>query len=332
MTQVNTPYPATAYLTGFLRTREQDLGIEVVQADPALELFLRVFSKQGIADVIDELTAKANEFGPASMPESVRHFLDNAGRYHETVEPVVRFLQGRDPSLARRIACRELLPEGPRFLPLAAADANGGDDRRDDDGPSDSLDWAFGALGTTDRAKHLASLFIDDLGDVIRDGIDHRFELSRYGERLAASAPTFDPLAEALADEPSLIDEILIEITEELVSTHRPDVVGLTVPFPGNVYAAFRMAQTIKRIAPATTMLLGGGYVNTELRDLSEPRVFDFFDYLTLDDGERPLLALLDFLRKQDNGAGTGETKLVRTFRRVDGEVVYEHDPSAVDV
>ena len=39
--------------------------------------------------------------------------------------------------------------------------------------------------------------------------------------------------------------------------------------------------------------MLGGGWVNTELRALREPRVFDYFDYVTLDDGERPLLNLL---------------------------------------
>ena len=42
---------------------------------------------------------------------------------------------------------------------------------------------------------------------------------------------------------------------------------------------------------------LGGGYVNTELRELSDPRVFDYVDFVTLDDGEAPLLALLDHLR-----------------------------------
>ena len=86
----------------------------------------------------------------------------------------MRFLQGHDPSLAMRIVGRAFLPEGPRF---AALDAGGDGD--------ELLGWAFGELGVTDRARHLASLFVDDLADVIRDGIDPRFELSRYGEKLA---------------------------------------------------------------------------------------------------------------------------------------------------
>ena len=64
------------------------------------------------------------------------------------------------------------------------------------------------------------------------------------------------------------------------------------MPFPGNMYAALRMAQTVRSVAPKTVIVMGGGYVNTELRELKEPRVFDFVDYVTLDSGERPLLAL----------------------------------------
>jgi hypothetical protein len=64
--------------------------------------------------------------------------------------------------------------------------------------------------------------------------------------------------------------------------------------------------------------VLGGGFVNTELRELAEPRVFDYFDYVTLDDGERPLLALLEHLRGE-----RPRQQLVRSFLRVDGEVSY---------
>ena len=86
--------------------------------------------------------------------------------------------------------------------------------------------------------------------------VSEYFELARYGERLAASAPTFAPLQAALAEPPTLVDETLAEITRELLRTHRPDVVAITVPFPGNVYGAFRMAQTIRAEAPGVTLVL----------------------------------------------------------------------------
>jgi radical SAM superfamily enzyme YgiQ (UPF0313 family) len=324
MTQLNTPYPATPYLTGFLRSHAERLGLVVSQADPALGLFLRVFSREGISRVVDELSRRAEGLGEADLPASVAHVLEWGPRYVETVDAVVRFLQGRDPTFALRITGRELLPEGKRF------DTIDDNPAEDDEEP---LAWAFGGLGTTDRAKHLASLYIDDLGDAVRDGIDARFELSRYAEKLASSAPSFDPLLRALEGPPTLIDELLDQLSAELLAEHRPDVVGLTAPFPGNVYGAFRIARAIKASAPATRIVLGGGYVNTELRELSDPRVFDYVDYVTLDAGERPLLALLAQLQAA-TGAATEPpaTALVRTFLRRDGAVVYEHDASARDV
>ncbi len=312
MTQLNTPYPATAYLAGFLR-QHPALDLDVRQADAAIELFLRAFSRAGLGRVLD-LLGKPRKGAPAS----VRHFAKHGARYLETIDPVVRFLQGRDPGLALRIVGRELLPEGPRFAAIQAHDAVG-----DDDG--DPLAWAFGALGISDRAKHLASLYVDDVADMIREGIDPEFELARYGERLAASAPTFDPLREALEGEPSLIDTMLDELTAELVEQHRPDVIGLTAPFPGNLYGALRIARTAKAIAPATRVILGGGYVNTELRELADPRLFDYVDYVTLDDGEAPMLALIAHLR--DPAA-----PLLRTFVRREGVVALATDPSLHDI
>ncbi len=315
MTQLNTPYPATAYLTGFLRQHEADLGFSVVQADPALELFLRIFSRAGLTRVMAELTRRKRS---ASAP--VAHVVAHADEYIDTVDAAVRFLQGRDPDLALRIVGRKLLPEGPRFSPLA--------ERADDDPDGgDPLAWAFGALGLEDRARHLASLYIDDLADALREGIDERFELARYGERLAASAPTFDPLRDALEGPPTLVDTILDEISRELAELHKPDLLGLTVPFPGNVYGAFRIARAFREVAPKTRIALGGGYVNTELRELSDPRVFDYVDYITLDDGERPLLSLIAHL-------GDPSRPLLRTMIRdgKTGQIVHRTDNSLHDV
>jgi radical SAM superfamily enzyme YgiQ (UPF0313 family) len=315
MTQLNTPYPATAYLTGFLRAHGTGLGLTVTQADASLALFLRLYSATWLERMASVLAgrARAARRGP-SMPPSIAHFLCEAPRYVATVEPAVRFLQGRDPSLALRIVGRAFLPEGPRFAPLGAAAAAG----------DDPLRPAFGALGTTDQARYLASLYVDDLADVWRDGIDPKFELARYGERLAASAPTFDPLEAALEAEPTLVDEALDELTRELVVEHRPDVVGMSVPFPGNVYGAFRMARVMRAAAPQAKLVLGGGWVNTELRALREPRVFDYFDYVTLDDGERPLLNLLARLKG-------GAAPLVRTYVRKADRVVLETDATQHD-
>ncbi len=301
MTQVNTPYPSTAYLTGFLRSR----GVDAVQEDLALALVLRLFSPVGLRDIGQCIEA----LPPPQRSPRVQAFDTQFARYLATVEPVVAFLQGRDPSIGHRIAGRNFLPEGSRFEPL---------DAYVDDEGGDPLAWAFGALGVTDRARHFATLYLDDIADVLREAVDARFEFVRYAESLAQSQGSFDPLAQALAAPETLVDRTLRELTEDALACHAPRVVLLSTPFPGNVYGAFRIAQAIKARDPAIVTVLGGGFANTELRDLSEPRVFDHFDYVTLDDGERPLLALLEHLRGK-----RPRERLVRTFLRVDGVVRY---------
>ena len=319
MIQLNTPYPATAYLMGFLRLHAADLGLELTQADASLTLFLRLFSGPLVAraaDVLGQRVRTAGKRGP--VPPSIAHFLKHAKLYVDTVGPAIRFLQRRDPSLAFRIVGRAFLPEGPRFehlSPRPTAEHAAFDEQ---------LLSAFGTLGTTEQARYLASLYIDDLADVWRVGIDPRFELVRYGERLAASATSFEPLHEALRGEPTLVDTTLDELTRELI-TQSPDVVAVTAPFPGNVYGAFRMARTIRAAAPNATLILGGGWVNTELRSLRDPRVFDYFDYVTLDDGERPLLNLLIRL-------GGRQAALVRTYVRKGTEVVLDNDLTQHDI
>lgn len=300
MTQLNTPYPSTAYLTGFLRSQ----GVSATQADIALDLVLSLFSAEGMDAIADEIEQQEE------VTERVALFMSQLDRYRQTIEPTIHFLQGKDSTLAHRINSGRFLPEGPRFEQLNAYLEEEGED---------PLAWAFGALGAQDRARHLATLYLNDISDVIKDAIDPRFEFVRYAASLAASQPSFEPLAQALAQPFTLIDEVLVSLTLQVVRDEAPELVLLSVPFPGAVYAALRMAQAIRQEFPAVRISLGGGYVNTELRELKEPRLFDFVDFVTLDGGERPLLALLEHLEGR-----RGLKRLVRTFvRNAEGEVQY---------
>ena len=181
MTQLNTPYPSTAYLTGFLRSRQVDAH----QVDLALMLVLALFSSAGLAQIREVVQAL-----PAGRQTPQTAWFDGEFPAIAAATPrVLRFLQGNDPTLAHRINTRSFLPEGARFASL--------DHYIGEDG-EDPLAWAFGALGLQDRARHLATLFLNDLADVLRDAVDPRFEFVRYAEKLAAAQPYFDPLAHAL--------------------------------------------------------------------------------------------------------------------------------------
>ncbi|RFP67038.1 radical SAM protein [Hymenobacter lapidiphilus] len=269
LTQLNTPYPATAYIKGFLGGR----GYAVTQADLGLELVLKLFSRAGLTRVFAEIEA-----GNFALSDNVRRMLRLKNSYLSTVEPVVRFLQNKDSTLAPRICHSRYLPEASRFDNVA------------------DLETAFGTMGLTDQARHLATLYLEDLGDLLKETVGPQFGFSRYAEKLGMSATTFDELHAALQAPPNLLDELLLELLDDLVARVQPDIVGFTVPFPGNLYGALRLAGRIKEISPATYTIMGGGYPNTELRNIKEPRFFDYIDFLTLDDGEGPWLRLLEGL------------------------------------
>jgi len=300
MTQINAPYPATAFLTGFLRSR----GIDCLQADLAIELVLRIFSRNGLERIYHALPADR------STP-SIELFRAEFDRYGSTIDSVIRYLQGKDSSLALRITSRNFLPEGPRFAALEVME--------------DSIAWAFGTLGLQDQAKYLATLYLADLADVVRDGIDQHFELSRYAEKLAMSATSFDELHAALQKPPTLVDTMLSELTREVINRTKPDIVGITAPFPGNVYGTFRIAQTIRAMNPAIKIAWGGGYPNTELRELKEPRVFDYVDFVSLDSGEIPLLRIIETISGNRN-----IDTLHKTYTCREGHVKLHVDASVI--
>lgn len=297
-TQLNTPYPATAYLKGFLNTK----GIASVQADMGIEVTLTLFSKAGLGQLFS-LVDRNKEWS-----ENAQRILALQGDYINTIDAVIHFLQGKDPTLAHLICKRDFLPEASRFAQL------------------DGLDLVFGSMGIQDKAKHLATMYLEDLSDLIQECVDSHFGFSRYAERLGRSANSFDELYEALQQLYSYIDSLLTDILAKRMADVQPRMVALSVPFPGNLFAAFRCGQWLKQHYPAVKVVMGGGFPNTELRSLSDPRVFEFFDFITLDDGETPIEQLLQHL----DGNCTIE-ELKRTYVLVDGKVMYFDNPSCKD-
>lgn len=274
MVQLNTPYPATPVLTGFLKEH----GVDAHQADLSLEVALRLFTPAGVRE------AAARLRGRRRLSPALRFFLGCAGDYAANVEPAVSFLQGRAPELAWRFSRAGSLPEGPHFRELTPDD---------DNDPEETLEALFGAQGVEGRAKMRCSLFLDDLAGFLADALDPDFAFARYAEHLAVAAPAFDPLLKRLKGEPSYVDRILDGLVAALLEKYRPDFVGVTAPFPGTVYGAFRIAAAVRARAPQAKTILGGGYVNSELRDLTDERVFDFFDFISYDEGFEPMLGIL---------------------------------------
>ncbi|MDQ1290467.1 MAG: hypothetical protein QG615_257 [Nitrospirota bacterium] len=293
LTQLNTPYPSTAYLTGFLQSR----GITCEQADLGIEMVLRLFSPDGLRTVF-RLVREQEDI----LPQPALDMLENEQAYLTTIDLAVTFLQGTNPDAASQLIRRGFLPRGPRFIGKTKFAKS---------------------VPIEDRAKHWATLYLEDLADLVQATISPSFALSRYAEHLAHSASSFDRMASALAEPLSLTDEFLLDALWTHLDRVNPTIVGLSVPFPGNLYGAFRIAQAIKQRRPAIPIVLGGGYANTELRRVSDPRVFDYVDFITLDDGERPILSLIEYLKGK-----RARTGLCRTFYREEHRVFYADDRS----
>lgn len=297
-TQLNTPYPATAYIKGFLNTK----NISSYQVDLGIDVILELFSKDGIRKVFNK------EIDLQSTSENSRRIYALREEYVKTIDQVIPFLQGKTPTLARQICSMNFLPEASRFNQL------------------DDMEFAFGNMGLQDKAKHLATLYLEDISDYIVENIDPDFGFSRYAERLGKSANSFDELYSKLSGETTFIDEFTLKILREKIETVQPKLVCFSVPFPGNLYSGFKCAQWIKKHYPHIKIAMGGGFPNTELREVKDQRVFEFFDFITLDDGELPLELLHQNL---EITAEEGEFK--RTFLLENKEVVYKNNSKRHD-
>lgn len=291
LTQLNTPYPATAYISGFLKSQ----NIPFRQEDLGLDFVLAIFNRNGLISLFDAIEKSQIALNPA-----LANVLANRQLYESTVDAVIEFLQQKNYTLGYRIARRNYLPEGPRFKQVS------------------NLEQFFGSIGVQDQARYLASIYLEDLSDLIQATVGPHFGFSKYAERIGRTAVSFDPVRTELEKPASFLDLILLQQLERYFQQAIPAVVGLTVPFPGNLYGALKAGQWIKKNYPDTSIILGGGYANTELRELYDPRVFDYVDFITLDDGEGPIKAIWNYINSDKNSI-----ILKRTFIKKGNKVEF---------
>ena len=160
LTQLNTHYPATIYLKGFLNTK----NISSYQIDLGIEVITKIFSFEGLAEIFSLISEQT------VLSTNAQRIFSLKEDYCNTINAVVAFLQGRNATLVHRICNGGFLPQSSRFDTL------------------DYFEWSFGVMGLQDNAKHLATLYLEDLSDFIVECIDDDFGFSRYADRLGMSA------------------------------------------------------------------------------------------------------------------------------------------------
>ena len=331
LTDPATPYPSICYLAGFL----DSLGVQTDLADASLALMLRLFTPRGLDAVRNEILSRGNAESAVLDPRESA-FLRDFQWYADTVETAVGCLRHTDSASTRPNLERDYFPPAmktERATQAGAGISRAGRPREQSQQEHRNrlaamqvrLRSTFASPGDLVRSR--ASVVLHDLARVIRAGCDPEFRLQSYAEQLSNDLATFEPIRDRLERHPSVIDRLIDEIAAELSAASEPEVVGLTVPFPGALLGALRIARCLKALNPGVHIVLGGGWVNTTLRHLTDPGIFDYVDFITLDDGERPLQCVLELLQGQ-----RGEVALLRTFVRRAGRVIYLDGAAECDV
>ena len=133
------------------------------------------------------------------------------------------------------------------------------------------------------EAKLEASAYIERIADWIKKHVDSEFGFARYAETKCAAMHRFAEL-ERLVRRRGVIDKPLEFYLEEAIRRYRPREIALTCPFPGTLVGAFKIARYVRKHYPKILLALGGGYVNTELRETGRDKALKYFDSLELDD------------------------------------------------
>lgn len=285
--QLNCPYPASMVLSGYL----QKNGFSVRQFDLSIELVNSIFTQKNISEIFEHSME-------LRLRKQFRQMQVAQKQYISRVEEVLEFLKSPTENCAIKICEYDFLPIGHRRKQVV------------------DFENRVSSISIVDKAIWFATLFIEELADLIKEVDNHHFELIRYGEKLSVSLPDFQPLIDEINNAFGIVVEHMLKLLNEQIIENNPKVIAFTLPFPGNLLATLTCCKFIKNNFPDIKVVIGGGYVNTELRYLSEIRLFDFIDYLIFDDGEIPLHNILS------NIINNKAELLIRTWQKLDNEIV----------
>lgn len=283
----NGPYASAPRLTAWLRS----LGHEVDIVDLSLEVLLRVFCREGLERMFDAVDT-------SKLTPRVEDVLLNKQQYIDTIDSAVAFVQNRDVSPAHRIANGNLLPNGP-FLR---------------DHPVDKRRVAYGKWGIMAQSRFVVGGMMTDLVELFRETIAPHFLLNAYGEKLIEDGATLDEIL-AVLDQPNELESVMMDAAADSIAED-VDMVCVSSPFTGTVLGALILGRWLGEHRPNVPRVLGGAMPTTALRNMTDPRIFEFYDYVVIDDGEVPLRQLCARLEGKD-------AALHNTFVREDDKVVW---------
>ena len=346
LTQLNTPYPSITHLTGYLRSR----GIEAEQMDLGIELINRLFTHVELGRVFDLVEARV-EARELKLNKTLRIIVSNRHFYERNVEAVMKFLSGRDLQLANRFSDVRFWEDMHRLPDEEELEWAFGTSGKVDRAKYlcslflknivdvvQLVDEHFQLIRYAEKLCAYLTMFELLERELERFNAQctmHNAQLETpsalrarppktggqyeetqlfYAKKLSLteSTETTEKASLRLAlGNGNMIEELMLELLEKKLQEVKPDWVGISVPFPGNLLAGLKCAKYVKAKYEGVKIVMGGGYVNTELRQMTDTGIFKYVDYITFDDGELPIRRLIE----------GGE--LLRTAYLKDGKVEF---------
>lgn len=270
--QLNTPYPSGAYLSAFFRrqnfesTKWIDLNIHFMNS---------IFSSEGLKKIFSQTEKKAISMGE----ESTRYILQKEA-WINSIDSIMAVLRG-DAQEAHKLIYSPHMPRGmhmERFLES-----------------QDNLNQ--------DNARMLATFALADIADYITYVMDPNFSLVRYAESIAVSETSFSQI-EKTVDSPvlttfliPLLEKIFLEsnLRKQIEESNEKTLVCISVPFAGTFTSALCIGKFLKKnFSDKILISMGGGFINTELRETQDTALFKYTDFLSYDRGYGSYRALLE--------------------------------------
>lgn len=306
LVQINTPYPSGAYLTSFFKKQ----GCTAKWYDLSLELYYSIFSRKGLENLFNLTSQKALKMaydaenaGDDSTAFNLRRYVSTSQNWINWIDDINAILRGQGREKEHQFLYSPFAPRGNRMETFLSELAH---------------------EPTVDDVHFLCSYALADLADYITAVFDPGFSLIRYAESVAAEKRPFTEIETAL-DSP-VMKEFYEQVLNfffpsvEPVETKNkknpaPDLFLISIPFAGTFVPALYTARFIREKFSEAKIAIGGGYVNTEMREWTEPALGKYVDYISYDRGYGSYVELLEKLNAEN--ADTESSKIYKLLQFV---------------
>lgn len=265
--------------TAFELAKKTGYQIDSVEwKDLSIELFHRIFSKEGITQLFHNTKDKALKMALEAENQGDEITAYNLRRYVLTKDSWINWIDKIVALLVENKSGRETLHEFVRSAHVPRGNR---------------METYLANLNrevSVDDGYLLASLALADLADYITTVYDNNFALIRYAESICASDLSKEEILKT-TDSPVLKD-YLSPLVENLINTvsasqQEPSFLFcVSVPFPGTFAAAMFICKQLKSTFGKNALItLGGGYVNTALRSVNQAELATYIDCFSYDRG-----------------------------------------------